>query len=83
MNTSRKAELTASIRHIERFSISGVPIYNSEVPDTVVKETRRRRRRTQVIAKRRAFHANVIEEVRVVKWLSMNKINYNQTRVII
>ena len=81
MNTSRKAELAASIRHIERFSISGVPIYNSEVPDTVVKETRRRR--TQVIAKRRAFHANVIEEVRVVKWLSMNKTNYNQARVII
>ena len=80
MNTSRKAELAASIRHIERFSISGVPIYNSEVPDTVVKEARRR---TQVVAKRRAFHASVIEEVRVVKWLSMNKTNYNQTRVII
>ena len=34
MNTSEKAELTASIRHIERFSKSGLLIYNSEVADT-------------------------------------------------
>ena len=26
MNTSKKAELTAAIRHIERFSKSGIPI---------------------------------------------------------
>ena len=29
-----KVELTASIRHIARFLKSGIPIYNSRVPDT-------------------------------------------------
>ena len=29
MNTTKKAELTASVRHIKRFSKSGKPIYNS------------------------------------------------------
>ena len=29
-----KAELITSIRHIARFPKSGIPIYNSEVPDT-------------------------------------------------
>ena len=32
MSTSEKTELTSSVRHIERFSKSGIPIYNSEVP---------------------------------------------------
>lgn len=32
MNISKGAELTASIHHIEKFSESFVPIYNSEVP---------------------------------------------------
>ena len=31
MSISEKAELTASVRHIERFSKSGIPTYNSEV----------------------------------------------------
>ena len=34
MYTLEKAELFASIRHIRRFLKSGIPIYNSEVPDT-------------------------------------------------
>ena len=51
MNTLEKAELTASLRHIERFSKSVIPIYNPEVPDTAGRKTRRRRR-TQVIEKR-------------------------------
>ena len=29
MNTIKKVELTASVHHIERFSKSGIPIYNS------------------------------------------------------
>ena len=33
MNTFEKAELTASTRSIERFSKSGITIYNSEVLD--------------------------------------------------
>ena len=60
MSNSEKAELTVSVRHIERFSKLGIPIYNSEVPDTVARKTRRRR--TQAIAKRYAFHANTIME---------------------
>ena len=38
MHTSEKANLTSSIHHIERFSKSGIPIYNSEVPDTLVEK---------------------------------------------
>ena len=60
MNTSEKAELSASIRHIERFSKSGIPIYNSEVPDMAGRKTTIRRKRTQAIAKRYAFHVNAI-----------------------
>lgn len=33
MNTSEKAEPTASIRHIEKLSKLGIPIYNSKVPE--------------------------------------------------
>ena len=63
MNTLEKAELTASAGHIGRFLKSGIPIYNSEVPHTAGRKTRRRkrkRRRTQVTAKCYAFHANAI-----------------------
>ena len=52
MITSEKGEITASFRHIERFS--EIPIFNSKVPDTAGRKTRR----TQAIAKRYAFHAN-------------------------
>ena len=61
MNTLLNAELTASARYFERFSKSRMPIYNSEVPDTAGRKTRRRRRtttRTKSIAKRCAFYAN-------------------------
>ena len=60
MDTLEKPELTASIRHIAIFLKSGKPIYNSGVPDTAGRKTRRRRRRriTRAIAKLYAFHAN-------------------------
>ena len=35
----QKAELTALIRHIARFLISGIPIYNSEFPYTAGRKT--------------------------------------------
>ena len=57
MNTLEQDELTALNRHIERFPKS--PIYNSEVTDTAGRKTRRRR--TQAIAKRYAFHANAMK----------------------
>ena len=53
-----KAELTTSARHIERFSKSRIPIYNSKVLDTASeKKTRsRKKRRRQAIAMRYAFY---------------------------
>ena len=53
MNTSAKAKLTASLRHIERFSKSGKPIYNSEVL-----ETAGRKKRPQTAANRYVSLAN-------------------------
>ena len=75
MNTLRKVELTALVSHIMRFSTSGIPIYNPEVVDTVGREITIRR--TQDTVKRHAFHAKVIEEVKAVKWLPMNKTYCN------
>ena len=36
--TLEKAELTASIRCVAKFSKQGIPIYNSEVQDTAVEK---------------------------------------------
>ena len=58
-DTLENAELTASIRHITRFLKSGIPIYNSEVPNTIGRKTRRRK--TRATAKHFAFHANAIK----------------------
>ena len=59
MDTLEKTEFTVSILHIARFLKSGIPIYNSEVSDTVGIKTRKGKR-TQAIAKRFAFHANAV-----------------------
>ena len=59
MSTLEKDEFTASIRHIERFLKSGIPIYNSKVPDAAGRKTIKRwRRRRTAQAKRYAFYAN-------------------------
>ena len=58
IDTLEKAELTASIRHIVILLKSGIPIYNSEVPDTAGRKTTRRR--TQAIVKRFSIYANAI-----------------------
>ena len=51
MNTSEKAELTVSVRRSERFSKSGIVIFNSDVPDTAYrKTTTTARKRTQATA---------------------------------
>ena len=60
MDTLEKAKLTDSIRHIGRFLTSGIPIYNSQVPDTTGRKTRRRR--TQAVAKSYAFHADATNQ---------------------
>ena len=38
MDTLEKTKLTASIRRIGRLLGSGIPIYNSEVPDTACRK---------------------------------------------
>ena len=58
MDTFKKAELTTSICHIARFFKSGIPIYIAGILDIAGRKTKRRR--TQDIAKRFAFHANTI-----------------------
>ena len=55
MDTLKKADLIASIRHIARILKSGITICNFKVPGTACRETRRRI--TQAIAKRFVFHA--------------------------
>ena len=62
MDILEKADLTALIRHFVRFLKSGIPIYNSDVPDTAGRETKRRKR-TQAIVKCFAFHSNAIRIV--------------------
>ena len=62
MDTLEKAELLVSIHHIARFLKSGIPNYNSEVPDATGRKTSKRR--TQAIAKCFAFHANAIDKLR-------------------
>ena len=61
IDTLGKAKLAASICHIARFLKSGIPIYNSEVPDTTGTKTTTTRRGTQAIAKCFAFHANAMK----------------------
>ena len=39
MNTLEKTELTASVHHIAIFLKSGIPIYNTENPDTPGRKT--------------------------------------------
>ena len=34
LNNSQKSDLTASVHHIERFTKSGLSIYDSKVPDS-------------------------------------------------
>ena len=50
VDTLEKAKLTTLHRHITGFLKSGIPIYNSEVPDMVGRKLRRKRR-TKTIAK--------------------------------
>ena len=66
MNTSERTELTTSLRHIERFPKSGIPIYNSKVSRTADRKTTMTR--TQAIAKRYGFYENAIN-------LAYNKYN--------
>ena len=58
VNTAEKAEIIAMVRHIERFSKSGISIYNSEVPDTADRKTTTKTITASTIAKRYVFHTN-------------------------
>ena len=48
MDTLENTEFTASVRHIARFLKSGIPIYNSKVPDTSGRKTTRRTTQLQI-----------------------------------
>lgn len=41
LDTSGKGKHTASIRHIKRFSKSGILIYNSEAPETASRKKKK------------------------------------------
>ena len=56
MNTLEKGELIASVPHFDRSSKSGIPVYNSGVPDRTARKTRRKN--TQATVKRYGFPAN-------------------------
>ena len=64
MDSLEKAELATLIHHIGRFLKSRIPIYNSKVPNMAGRKTRRRRkRRTQAVAKSYMFHTNTIKKI--------------------
>ena len=71
MNTLEKAELTASVRHFERISKSGIVNYNSEVQDTAGRKMRRRK--IQAIANHFAFYTNAIKPLNSGR-VSLHKI---------
>ena len=46
MNNSKKAELTTSMCHIEKFSKSGISMHNFEVADTASKNNNNNNKNT-------------------------------------
>ena len=56
-----KAELTALVHHMKRFSKPMIPIYNSEVPETACSENNSgNKKKTRAFVKCYAFHPNSI-----------------------
>ena len=59
-----------------RFLKSGIPIYNSEVPDTADRKTRRKRKRTQAIATRlcetKIARSTSIEKITCLEFISVS-----------
>ena len=67
MNNLNKADLTSSIRHIERFSNSEIPIYNSKVPEKM--------NRIQAVAKCYAYETNATRSLWRLGRLYFNAVN--------
>ena len=69
-------KLNSPPRHIARFLKSGIPIYNSEVPDTADRKTRRKRKRTQAIATRlcetKIARSTSIEKITCLEFISVS-----------
>lgn len=63
MDTPEKAKLAVQICRIERFSISGILIYNSKTLD--MNTTKKRIRRLRAIEKPYVFHANKIRQRKI------------------
>ena len=58
-----------------RFLKSGIPIYNSEIPDTAGRQTRKR---TQAIANRFLLHANAIKRLWILSLLHFSFKNISR-----
>ena len=65
METLEKAELTTSICHIGRFLKSGIPIYNSKVPDMANRKTAEEEQEQRQLHSI-MFHANTINYIHLV-----------------
>ena len=72
MDTLEKAKLTDSMRHIARLLKSGIPIYNSTVPDMAGRKARRRSSRTYAIVKRYAFYVTQETHKKVIHKIAKN-----------
>ena len=72
MDTLEKAKLTASMRHIARLLKSGIPIYNSTVPDMAGRKARRRSSRTYAIVKRYGFYVTQETHKKVIHKIAKN-----------
>ena len=72
--------------YLERFSKSGIPIYNSKVQDMAGRNTRTKRRkgnRTQTIVKCYALHANAIMSTVVRHWEKAHDLTMTQKGTLI
>ena len=67
MNNLNKPDLTSSICHVERFSNSEIPIYNSKVPEKM--------NRIQAVAKCYAYEANATRSLWRLGRLYFNAVN--------
>ena len=70
------AELTTSIHQIAKFLKSGIPIYNSKVPDMAGRKARKRR--TQTIAKHFEFLSIAAKRKQNELFLLFKKMKYSQ-----
>ena len=62
MDTLGKPKINASIGHIERFSKSRIPIYNSEVSATAGRKKKKKEMKKNTGSRKALFHANALNQ---------------------